>query len=81
MLHRFDWISYNLVMRKISDPEAHSARTDIIEGRFPEGMSARCSWCRKVKPVAKGDFVAVRGWGTGPSRVFKCSDCDEESAA
>jgi hypothetical protein len=68
-------------MRKISDPEAHNARTDIIEGRFPPGMSARCAWCGKVKPVHEGEFKEVKAWGTGPSKAFKCSSCREDSAA
>lgn len=76
-----DVVSYNGVMRKISDPEAHLARTDILEGRYPEGMSARCSWCGEVRPVIEGDFVPVKGWGTGPSRAFKCSGCERDSAA
>jgi hypothetical protein len=65
-------------MRRLSDPEAHRARTDLVEGRFPEGMNARCAWCRKVKPARDGDFVAVNVPGTGSTSMFKCSSCREE---
>lgn len=55
-----------------------------MDGNFPEGMEARCSWCGKVHPVSSGAFVSVRFSGMGPARVFKCSAClgpDEADAA
>jgi hypothetical protein len=53
----------------------------IIEGRFPEGMTARCSWCGTVQLANDGEFLAIRIPGTGPSRVFRCGSCRDESAA
>lgn len=55
-----------------------------MDGNFPDGMQARCSWCGKVQPVGQGRFVLVRSLGTGPARVFKCAGCldpDEVDAA
>ena len=66
-------------MRKLTEPEAHRARAAIIEGSYPEGMHARCAWCRKVAPAAEGEFVEVTVPGTGATKVFKCSDCRERS--
>ncbi|MEA2505667.1 MAG: hypothetical protein QOH48_285 [Actinomycetota bacterium] len=68
-------------MRRLSEPEAHRGRMAIIEGRFPEGMTARCSWCGTVQPANDGEFLAIRIPGTGPSRVFRCGNCRNESAA
>jgi hypothetical protein len=62
-------------MRRLTEPEAHRARAAIIEGEFPEGMSARCAWCRKVGAVAEGEFVAVNVPGTGATQVFRCGAC------
>jgi hypothetical protein len=65
-------------MRKLSDPEAHRARTALVEGRFPEDMHARCAWCRDVHPAREGRFIEVNVPGTGQTSMFQCSDCDHE---
>ncbi len=65
-------------MRRLTEPEAHRARAAIIEGEFPEGMNARCAWCRKVGAVAAGEFVTVDIPGTGATRVFRCGSCVSE---
>jgi hypothetical protein len=62
-------------MRRLTEPEAHRARAAIIEGEFPEGMNARCAWCRKVAAVSGGRFVTVNVPGTGATSMFRCSDC------
>jgi hypothetical protein len=62
-------------MRRLTEPEAHRARAAIIEGEFPEGMTARCAWCRKVAAVAEGRFVTVNVPGTGATSMFRCSEC------
>jgi uncharacterized protein YlaI len=54
---------------------------DVIEGRFPPGMQSRCAWCRSIVDVEEGEFVDVGRSALGPSRVFRCSDCDDASAA
>ncbi|GEM_PF-1926203 len=64
-----------VIMRRLTEPEAHRARAAIIEGDFPEGMHARCARCRSVKPATDGEFVSVTVPGTGPMKMFKCSDC------
>jgi hypothetical protein len=64
-------------MRRLTEPEAHRARAAIIEGDFPEGMNARCAWCRKVAAVSGGEFVTVNVPGTGATSVFKCSTCSD----
>ena len=70
-------------MRRLSDSEAHRARTDLLEGRIPEDMQARCAWCRNVRPARAGAFVSVNVPGTGHTSMFKCSECQErhDSAA
>ena len=71
-------------MRRLTEPQAHRARTDIIEGRFPEGLRARCAWCRSVAPADDGRFVDVDVPGTGATRGFKCGGClasEREGAA
>ncbi|MEA2476558.1 MAG: hypothetical protein QOF16_1675 [Actinomycetota bacterium] len=70
-------------MRKLSEPEAHRARTAIINGDYPEGMQARCGWCREVRSVDEGSFVDAARPGVGAARVFRCGECerDEESNA
>jgi hypothetical protein len=65
-------------MRKIKETEAHRARTAILEGRFPEGMQARCAWCGKVGKVGEGEFVDRQITAAGPGKVFKCSECRQE---
>ena len=62
-------------MRRLTEPEAHRARAAIIEGDYPEGMTARCAWCRKIAAVSTGRFVSVHVPGTGATSVFKCPDC------
>jgi uncharacterized protein YlaI len=49
----------------------------VIEGDFPEGMTARCAWCRRIEQVAEGEMIAARRPGSGAMRLFKCSDCQE----
>ena len=70
-------------MRKLSEPEAHRARTAIINGDYPEGMQARCGWCGGVREVSEGSFVDAARPGVGAARVFRCENCeqDEESSA
>jgi hypothetical protein len=70
-------------VRRLSDPEAHRARTDLLEGRIPADMNARCAWCRAVRPAREGRFVVVNVPGTGDTSMFKCSSClgQEGSAA
>lgn len=65
-------------MRKLTEPQAHRARAAIIEGRYPEGMKARCARCSKVAPVAEGKLVDVPRRATGPARAFLCPDCLEQ---
>ena len=65
-------------MRRLSDPEAHRARTDLLEGRIPADMNARCAWCRGVHPAREGRFVVVNVPGTGHTSMFKCSSCLQE---
>lgn len=65
-------------MRKLTEPEAHRARAAIIEGNFPEGMHARCAWCRKVAPAGEGEFLDIKVPGTGATKVFRCSDCRDQ---
>lgn len=62
-------------MRRIRGPEAHNARMALIEGRFPDGMNARCSSCSEIRPVSEGEFVEVRLPGTGHTQVFRCAEC------
>lgn len=64
-------------MRKLTEPQAHRGRVDVIEGRFPEGMKSRCAWCRNVVDVADGEFVELQRSAKGPSRVFRCSECKD----
>jgi hypothetical protein len=68
-------------MRRITEPEAHHGRVDLIEGRFPPGMQTRCSWCGKVKPVTEGEFVLHTVKGTGETRFFRCATCAEAASA
>lgn len=62
-------------MRKLTEPQAHRGRVDVIEGRFPEGMKSRCAWCRNVFDVVEGEFVELERSAVGPSRVFCCASC------
>lgn len=70
-------------MRKLSEPEAHRARTAIIKGDYPEGMQARCGWCGEVRAIEEGSFVDAARPGVGAARVFRCEACvqDQESSA
>jgi len=68
-------------MRKLSEPEAHRARVEIMEGRFPPDMKTRCAWCSKVGLVSEGEFVARTVRGLGPTQFFMCSDCRDEASA
>jgi DNA-directed RNA polymerase subunit RPC12/RpoP len=70
-------------VRKLTEPQAHRGRVAIIEGRFPEGMQARCAWCGKVALVEEGEMRDTSRHASGPARVFRCADCSskEESAA
>ena len=65
-------------MRKPTEPEAHRGRVALIEGRLPEGMQARCGWCRNVSDASEGEFVAVKAPGAGASRVFRCASCSDK---
>ena len=63
-------------MRKPTQPEAHRGRVALLEGRFPEGMKTRCSWCREIREVQEGSFVSVtEGRGGAETRFFKCDKC------
>ncbi|HVM35941.1 MAG TPA: hypothetical protein VM784_11435 [Actinomycetota bacterium] len=68
-------------MRRPTEPEAHRARVSVIEGKYPEGMKARCAWCGKVREVATGAFVEVKRHAHGPSRAFRCGNCADGRAA
>ena len=70
-------------MRKLTEPQAHRGRVDVIEGRFPPGMKSRCAWCRAVASVEEGQFVDVKRSAQGATKLFKCPDClsRDESAA
>ncbi|MEA2433321.1 MAG: hypothetical protein QOG54_778 [Actinomycetota bacterium] len=68
-------------MRKLTEPQAHRGRVAIIEGRFPEGMQARCAWCGKVEVVNEGEMVDTDRPGSGPSRIFRCASCSEKYRA
>ncbi len=74
-------VRYHVGVRKLTEPQAHRGRVAIIEGNFPEGMQARCAWCRDVAPVNEGEFVVSTRPGNGPSRLFRCSDCSEKESA
>ncbi len=67
-------------MRKLTEPQAHRGRVAIIEGNYPEGMQARCAWCRKVAAVEEGQFVETEPHASGASRLFRCADCAEQAA-
>jgi hypothetical protein len=55
---------------------------EIIEGQYPDGLTARCVACTKVRPVAEGEMVEVATVPSrGPARVFVCSDCLKSRAA
>jgi hypothetical protein len=62
-------------MRRLTDPEAHRQRVDVIEGRYPEGLKARCSVCESVAEINEGAMYEITPSALGPSRVFLCSDC------
>ena len=71
-------------MRKLTEPQAHRGRVAVIDGHFPEGMRARCAWCRNVYPVAEGELVTSTPRGGGATRIFRCSECadaEREGAA
>jgi hypothetical protein len=53
------FVKIEAAMRKLTEPQAHRGRVAIIEGRFPEGMQARCAWCGKVDEVAEGEMVST----------------------
>ncbi len=65
-------------MRKLTEPQAHRGRVAVIEGRYPEGMQARCVWCREVKDVNEGELVTAMTKGVGATHLFRCGDCLEE---
>jgi hypothetical protein len=55
---------------------------EIIEGRYPDGLKARCAGCSKVRLVVEGEMVDVpKAPSAGPARVFLCSDCLKSRAA
>lgn len=62
-------------MRKLTEPQAHRGRVDIIEGRFPPGMQSRCAWCEAVVAIEEGEFVEVKRSTQGAARIFRCNDC------
>lgn len=62
-------------MRKLTEPQAHAGRAAVIDGRYPDGMQARCAWCRRVSSVREGKLMDVRPSGDGPTRAFKCHRC------
>ncbi len=68
-------------MRRLSEPQAHRGRVDVIEGRFPEGMKSRCAWCGSVVEVTEGEFVETKRSAVGASRLFRCNECSDRSAA
>jgi hypothetical protein len=71
-------------MRRLTEPQAHRGRVDVIEGRFPPGMQSRCAWCGAITEVEKGAFVDVKRSADGAAKAFKCPDClrgQDESAA
>ena len=68
-------------MRKLTEPQAHRGRVDVIEGRFPEGMKSRCAWCGSVVEVAEGEFVELKRSAAGPSKAFRCGECSDSDAA
>ncbi|MDQ3645628.1 MAG: hypothetical protein M3345_01680 [Actinomycetota bacterium] len=53
----------------------------LIEGRYPPGMTVRCSRCSEVRPVEEGGFLSVKLTGAGMTQVFCCSDCRKHVAA
>jgi hypothetical protein len=65
-------------MRKLTEPQAHRGRVAVIDGNFPEGMQARCAWCRQIQAIVEGEMVSVRAGASGATRMFKCSDCVAE---
>ena len=64
-------------MRKLTEPQAHRGRVDVIEGRFPPGMKSRCAWCRTVAEVTDGEFVELKRSAQGATRVFRCASCKD----
>jgi hypothetical protein len=71
-------------MRRLTEPQAHRGRVDVIEGRFPPGMRSRCAWCGSIAEAEKGEFVDVKPTAGGASKLFKCPDClagQDESVA
>jgi hypothetical protein len=71
-------------MRKLTEPQAHRGRVAVIDGNFPEGMRARCAWCRRIEPIIEGEMVSAHTGGNGATRMFKCSGClteENEGAA
>jgi hypothetical protein len=68
-------------MRRPTEPEAHRARVNLIDGNYPEGMKARCAWCGNVREVAQGAFVEMPRRTDGPARAFRCKDCADGRAA
>lgn len=67
-------------MRKLTEPQAHRGRVAVIDGNFPEGMQARCAWCREIQPIEEGEMVSSQGRGSGATRMFKCSECLTEES-
>ena len=72
--HGFDILAD---MRRLRETEAHAARAALIEGQYPKGMQARCSFCARVEPVESGEMIEVNPTGLGPTKVFRCSACSE----
>ena len=69
-------------MRRPTDAEAHRARSALIEGRYPDGMQARCASCGKVRSIAEGEMRDTgQSPSTGAQRYFVCAECVEASAA
>ena len=62
-------------MRRLTEPQAHRGRAAVIDGRYPEGMQARCVLCGKSQPIEKGKLVAGRARPNEPVRHFLCSNC------
>ncbi|MFN2388138.1 MAG: hypothetical protein ABR575_00820 [Actinomycetota bacterium] len=53
----------------------------LIEGRYPPGMTVRCSLCGEVRPVEEGGFLSMRLSGSGETQVFCCTACRPDIAA
>lgn len=68
-------------MRRLTEPQAHRQRIEILEGRYPEGLKARCAKCERVTEANGGRFVVPKGNPFGTVQVFICSDCLEEAAS